>query len=219
MTESFRPCAVIPTFDNPLTVAGVVEEVRRHLGEVIVVDDGSRGPGRDGGRRHRAQQRRPHRPAGEQRRQGRRGQDRSGRSPGARVFARAADRRRWSARPGRHSALSGAGGGASAGRRVWGSRSSTARRLGVGGPRTGSRTSGRASRRRAPRSRTRSAATASIRLPAACEVAARSDRMDFDIEIAVRLVWAGVPHHQRSHARAVPSARGWRRFPLPAFPR
>lgn len=37
----FRPCALIPTFDNPLTVARVVAEVRRHLSDVILVDDGS----------------------------------------------------------------------------------------------------------------------------------------------------------------------------------
>jgi len=42
----FRPCAVIPTFENPATIAGVVERVRRHLDAVIVVDDGSAEPGR-----------------------------------------------------------------------------------------------------------------------------------------------------------------------------
>lgn len=38
---TFRPCAVIPTFDNPATVRRVVEGVRRHVANVIVVDDGS----------------------------------------------------------------------------------------------------------------------------------------------------------------------------------
>lgn len=41
MIPCFRPCAVIPTYDNPLTVRAVVEGVRRHLADVIVVDDGS----------------------------------------------------------------------------------------------------------------------------------------------------------------------------------
>jgi glycosyltransferase involved in cell wall biosynthesis len=36
-----RTCALIPTYDNPLTIAGVVTEVRRHLADVLVVDDGS----------------------------------------------------------------------------------------------------------------------------------------------------------------------------------
>jgi glycosyltransferase involved in cell wall biosynthesis len=42
----FHPCAVIPTFDNPLTVRATVERVRRDLPDVIVVDDGSADPGR-----------------------------------------------------------------------------------------------------------------------------------------------------------------------------
>jgi glycosyltransferase involved in cell wall biosynthesis len=41
----FRPCAVIPTYDNPDTVRAVVELVRPLL-PVIVVDDGSAAPGR-----------------------------------------------------------------------------------------------------------------------------------------------------------------------------
>jgi polyprenyl-phospho-N-acetylgalactosaminyl synthase len=41
----FRPCAVIPTYDNPDTVRAVVEQVRGSL-PVIVVDDGSAAPGR-----------------------------------------------------------------------------------------------------------------------------------------------------------------------------
>lgn len=39
--SAFRPCAVIPTYDNPRTVRGVVEDVRRHIADVILVDDGS----------------------------------------------------------------------------------------------------------------------------------------------------------------------------------
>ncbi|MEE9385373.1 MAG: glycosyltransferase family 2 protein [Nannocystaceae bacterium] len=37
----FRPCAVIPTFDNPKTVRKVAERVRAHISRVFVVDDGS----------------------------------------------------------------------------------------------------------------------------------------------------------------------------------
>jgi len=41
MSASLRTCAVIPTYDNPLTIGRVVTEVRRHIQDVIVVDDGS----------------------------------------------------------------------------------------------------------------------------------------------------------------------------------
>lgn len=41
MTASPRTCAVIPTFNNPMTIAGVVADVRRHLDDVLIVDDGS----------------------------------------------------------------------------------------------------------------------------------------------------------------------------------
>lgn len=41
----FRPCAVIPTYDNPDTIREVVERVRPLL-PVIVVDDGSAAEGR-----------------------------------------------------------------------------------------------------------------------------------------------------------------------------
>lgn len=44
-TPEFRPCAVIPTYDNPDTVRAVVERVGPLL-PVIVVDDGSAAPGR-----------------------------------------------------------------------------------------------------------------------------------------------------------------------------
>jgi glycosyltransferase involved in cell wall biosynthesis len=36
----FKPCALIPTYDNPATVAEVIRAAQRHL-PVIVVDDGS----------------------------------------------------------------------------------------------------------------------------------------------------------------------------------
>lgn len=42
----FRVCAVVPTYDNPMTVADVVERVGHHVDEIIVVDDGSHAEGR-----------------------------------------------------------------------------------------------------------------------------------------------------------------------------
>jgi glycosyltransferase involved in cell wall biosynthesis len=41
MTPPVKTCAVIPTYDNPLTIARVVAAVGRHVGDVLVVDDGS----------------------------------------------------------------------------------------------------------------------------------------------------------------------------------
>ena len=38
---SFRPCVVIPAFDNPGTIRRVVDGVRAKLADVVVVDDGS----------------------------------------------------------------------------------------------------------------------------------------------------------------------------------
>ena len=43
---NFRPCALIPTYDNPSTVRGVVEAVSAHLPDVVLVDDGSGPAGR-----------------------------------------------------------------------------------------------------------------------------------------------------------------------------
>lgn len=42
----FRPCALIPTYNNPRTVREVVLRVREHLPDVVVVDDGSADEGR-----------------------------------------------------------------------------------------------------------------------------------------------------------------------------
>jgi glycosyltransferase involved in cell wall biosynthesis len=39
--SAFRPCVLIPTYDNPATIRAVVVEARRHLPDVLVVDDGS----------------------------------------------------------------------------------------------------------------------------------------------------------------------------------
>ena len=41
-----RTCAIIPTYDNPATIGQVVEQVRRHLDDVCVIDDGSAPPAR-----------------------------------------------------------------------------------------------------------------------------------------------------------------------------
>ena len=46
MSSRFRPCAIVPTYDNPATVRSVVEGVRRHLDEILVIDDGSAPAGR-----------------------------------------------------------------------------------------------------------------------------------------------------------------------------
>jgi glycosyltransferase involved in cell wall biosynthesis len=45
--SDFRPCILIPTYDNPATIAAVVERVRQHLPDVLVVDDGSGTPARE----------------------------------------------------------------------------------------------------------------------------------------------------------------------------
>ena len=39
--NSYRPCLLIPTFDNPATIRAVVTRVRAYCTDVIVVDDGS----------------------------------------------------------------------------------------------------------------------------------------------------------------------------------
>jgi len=38
--SAFRPCILIPTYDNQRTVRDVVLRARRHWGEVVVIDDG-----------------------------------------------------------------------------------------------------------------------------------------------------------------------------------
>ena len=43
---TFRVAALIPTYQNPRTIAGVVDAVRAHLPDVLVVDDGSGPEGR-----------------------------------------------------------------------------------------------------------------------------------------------------------------------------
>lgn len=45
--SSFRPCAIVPTFDNPATIREVVERLREHLQDVLVIDDGSGPAGRE----------------------------------------------------------------------------------------------------------------------------------------------------------------------------
>ena len=39
--SDFRPCVLIPTYDNPATIAAVVERAHGHWPHVLVVDDGS----------------------------------------------------------------------------------------------------------------------------------------------------------------------------------
>jgi polyprenyl-phospho-N-acetylgalactosaminyl synthase len=41
-----RLCAIIPTYDNPRTLEEVVTRVRQHIADVVVVDDGSADPAR-----------------------------------------------------------------------------------------------------------------------------------------------------------------------------
>jgi glycosyltransferase involved in cell wall biosynthesis len=45
--SSFRIAVLIPTNNNPLTLRSVVEDVRKHVKDVLVVDDGSAEPGRE----------------------------------------------------------------------------------------------------------------------------------------------------------------------------
>lgn len=43
---AFRPCGLVPTYDNPLTIRKVVERIRKFVPDVVVVDDGSGPEGR-----------------------------------------------------------------------------------------------------------------------------------------------------------------------------
>lgn len=43
---AFRPCILVPTYDNPETLEHVVRRAREHLADVVVVDDGSGPEGR-----------------------------------------------------------------------------------------------------------------------------------------------------------------------------
>jgi polyprenyl-phospho-N-acetylgalactosaminyl synthase len=42
----FRPAALIPTYNNPLTIERVVRDIRAHIQHVLVIDDGSGPEGR-----------------------------------------------------------------------------------------------------------------------------------------------------------------------------
>jgi glycosyltransferase involved in cell wall biosynthesis len=44
---SIRPCVLIPTYNNPATIRGVVEQARAYLPDVLVIDDGSDAPARE----------------------------------------------------------------------------------------------------------------------------------------------------------------------------
>jgi glycosyltransferase involved in cell wall biosynthesis len=41
MTTRFVPCVVIPTYDNPITVGAVTRAVREYVPDILVIDDGS----------------------------------------------------------------------------------------------------------------------------------------------------------------------------------
>lgn len=43
----FRCCAIVPTYDNPMTIRPAIGSIRRFLPDVFVVDDGSAAPGRE----------------------------------------------------------------------------------------------------------------------------------------------------------------------------
>lgn len=43
----YRPCALVPTYNNPITVRRVVETIRSYGLEVVLIDDGSADPGRE----------------------------------------------------------------------------------------------------------------------------------------------------------------------------
>lgn len=45
--EAFRCCLLVPTYDNPITLRAVVQQGRKYLDSVIVVDDGSGQAGRE----------------------------------------------------------------------------------------------------------------------------------------------------------------------------
>ncbi len=47
MSAAFRPCALVPTYDNPATIEAVVRAARAHVADVVVVDDGSGPAGRE----------------------------------------------------------------------------------------------------------------------------------------------------------------------------
>jgi glycosyltransferase involved in cell wall biosynthesis len=49
--NDLRLCAIIPTYDNPQTLEEVVRRVREHIADVVVVDDGSAEPAREVARR------------------------------------------------------------------------------------------------------------------------------------------------------------------------
>ena len=46
ISEPFRPCILVPTYDNPLTIAQVAHESAAYLHDVLIVDDGSAEPAR-----------------------------------------------------------------------------------------------------------------------------------------------------------------------------
>jgi glycosyltransferase involved in cell wall biosynthesis len=208
MSGAFRPCAVIPTYDNPMTIGRVVAEVRRHLDDVVVVDDGSSGAGRTG---VDAVER-----AGTARvvRRARNGGKGAAVKTGFRTahelgFTHAlqidADGQHDTADIPRFLALAAERPDAAVlghpvfdestprGRRAAHALTNFWTRVETGGPAI---TDPQCGYRVYP-------------LVSACAVAAGADHMDFDIEIAVRLVWAGVPIvNVPTRVRYLPPAEG-----------
>jgi glycosyltransferase involved in cell wall biosynthesis len=192
MTGAFRPCALVPTFDNPMTVERVVAEVRQHLEDVIVVDDGSGGAGRaaidaiEQGRTARVVRRARNGGKGAAVKTGLGAARELGFSHALQIDADgqhdAHDIPRFLELAAAHPEAAVLGhplfdASTPRGRRAAHALTNFWTRVETGGPviedpQCGYRV---------------------YPIAAALGVAARSDRMAFDIEIAVRLVWAGVP--------------------------
>ena len=207
-TAAFRPCAVIPTYDNPMTIARVVAEVRRHLPDVVVVDDGSSGAGRagvDAVEREGAARvvRRP-------RNGGKGAAVKTGFAAARELgFTHAlqidADGQHDTADIPRFLALAAARPEAAVlGHPVFDASTPRGRRAAHGLTNFWTRVETAGPAITDPQCGYRV-----YPLGAACAVAADADHMDFDIEIAVRLVWAGVPIvNVPTRVRYLPAAEG-----------
>jgi hypothetical protein len=205
---------VIPTYDNPATVRHVVEAVRAHL-----ADDRAR---RRRQRPGRTRRRRRDRSAGLARveRRARNG------GKGAAVKTGFAAAQQLGPPTCCRSTPIGQHDLGDVPRFLAEARAPT-RRVDPGSPRVRrdaararalsrarSASSGCTSRRAAARSPTPVRAFRVYPLAAALAADARGDHMEFDLELPVRLVWAGTPRAQPAHARALPHGRGGRRLPL-----
>ena len=191
--SDFRPCVLIPTYDNPATIGSVVARMREHWPHVVVVDDGSGPDARaaidtlvKGGLcalERRAQN----------------GGKGAAVKTGLRAARRSATPTRYRSTPtasttsttSRASSTPRGRQPAQPGARPAGVRRDACRaRACTAGA---SRSSGRPSR---PSAATIGDPLCGFRvypIDAALRAEARGDRMDFDPEIAVRMVWPGVP--------------------------